>query len=105
VIFGRVAGATGSGNTRARVTDRAPGRRPDRCTIRPRAFEVRAATAEGAPGAARPGVTYHGLTSQRVRRPRPVVLRVDRRGRRVVTTVFHYLLACRTGRISFAAAP
>jgi hypothetical protein len=101
VIFGRVAGATGSGNTRARVTYRAPGRRPDRCTIRPRAFQVRAAGPEAIPGAARPGVTYHGLTNQRLRRPRPLLLRVDRRGRRVVTTVFQYLLACRTGPISY----
>jgi hypothetical protein len=97
VIFGRVDGGAGSGNARARVTYRRGGRVLSRCRMRPQGFQLRAAAPEAAAGAARPGTTYHGLTSQRANRPRPIVLRVDRLGRRVRAEIFQYRRRCGTG--------
>ena len=100
VVFGRVDGGAGSGNVRANVTYRTRGRVDRRCRIRRQGWQVRVPTAEPAGGAPRAGTVYHGLTSQRAKRPRPIVLRVDRRGRRVKAAVFQHRRACQTGRYS-----
>jgi len=101
VVFGRVDGGAGSGNVRARVTYRTRGRIDRVCRIRTQGWQVRVPSAEPAPAAPRAGTVYHGLTSQRVKRPRPIVLRVDRRGRRLKAAVFQHRRACQTGRYSY----
>jgi len=96
-VAGRIAGAAGSGIAAVRLTFRRGGRVVSRCRSGPRAWQVRAAAAEPAGAGPRPGGAYYGLTSQVVRRPRPFVLRVDPRGRRVRTAVFEYRQRCGFG--------
>jgi hypothetical protein len=98
VVFGRLDGAAGSGNARAKVTYRRNGRVQSRCTIRPQGFQLRARSAESGAGAARAGTVYNGLTGQRANRPRPFLLRVSRNGHRVVTSIFQYRRSCLGGR-------
>ena len=96
-VAGRLVGATGSGTASVRLTFRRGGRVVARCRSGARAWQVRAAAAEGVGAGPRPNGAYFGLTSQTVRRPRPLVLRVDPRGRRVRTAVFDYRQDCSFG--------
>lgn len=100
VVFGRVDGGAGSGNVRATVTYRTGGKVDATCRLRKQGFQVRAAGPEAAPGAARAGTVYHGLMSQRSKRARPFVLRVDSRAKRVRIAIFQYRRRCATGRYS-----
>jgi hypothetical protein len=102
VIFGRVDAGGGSGNARAKVTYRTHGHVDGVCRVRKQGFQVRAAGPEAAAGPARPGTTYHGLTSQSTGKPRALVLRVDRRARRVKASIFQYTRRCQTGTYSLA---
>jgi hypothetical protein len=96
-VSGQLVGTAGSGTAAVRLTFRRRGRVMARCRSGTRAWQVRAAAAEPTGAAPRANGAYFGLTSQSVRLPRPFVLRVDPRGRRVRTAVFDYRQRCGFG--------
>lgn len=96
-VAGRVAGGAGSGTASVRLTFRRGGRVVSRCRSGTRTWQVRGVAPAPGAGAPRPGGAYYGLTSQRQRRPRPFVLRVDPAGGRVRTAVFDYRQRCGFG--------
>jgi hypothetical protein len=96
-VAGQLVGTAGSGTASTRLTFRRGGRVRARCRSGTRAWQVRSPVAEAVGAAPRANGAYFGLTSQTVRRPRPFVLRVDPRGRRVRTAVFDYRQRCGFG--------
>jgi hypothetical protein len=92
VVAGRLAGATGSGIARVRLSFRRRGRVINRCSSRTHRWQVRSVAPEGPAGAPRAGALYYGLTSQGGLRP--LTLRVNRRGNRIVTTIFDMRTRC-----------
>ncbi len=100
-ITGRVVGplAAGAASTRVRLERR--GRRVGHCRTGTRAWQARAATAQGAAGVPRPGRGYFGLTGQ-APRPHAFMLHVDAAARRVQAAVFDYALECGGRRLELS---
>ena len=97
-LRGRFDGATASGTVRGRLRNRHPNGRVRRCSTRgARRWQMRLRAPAGPPGPPRARATYHGLTAEQADVPRPFVLRVGRRARRVVVSVFEYTRRCSQG--------
>jgi hypothetical protein len=94
-VRGRFDGAAAAGTVVARLRNRHPNGRVRHCATRGRArWQLRQRPAPGPPAPPRPRSTYLGLTSQAGPVPRPFLLRVNRRGSRVQTSVFEYTRSC-----------
>jgi hypothetical protein len=94
-LRGRFDGTVASGRVDARLRNRHPDGKVRRCATRGGAsWQLRQRPAPGAPALPPPGASYLGLTSQAGPVPRPFLLRVDRGGGRVVTSVFEYTRSC-----------
>jgi hypothetical protein len=102
-VSGRFDGTIATGTIRARLSDRLPSGRVQRCgTPRPEPWKAHLRPAAGAQGAPQPGGAYLGLTSQEGKRPSPFVLRVTLKGTRVGVAIFDYVRVCRKGRFALA---
>jgi hypothetical protein len=97
-LAGRVGATSATGTVSARLTLRRHGRVVARCASGTRTWQARDPAPLGAPSAARPNVSYHGLTSQETSRPWPVALKVDATGRSVPAVAFEYRHRCRSGK-------
>lgn len=100
-VLGRISGATASGIASTRLVQRRGGRVIRRCRSGRRPWQARAATAQPVFAAPVPRGAYYGLTSQRVRRPFPFVLRVSPNARRVRIAAFDYRQRCGDGAFEF----
>jgi hypothetical protein len=96
-VAGTVAGVTGSGTARLKLTFRRGGRVVGGCNSGRRAWQIRAAVPETTVGPPKANSGYYGLTSQAFKRPHAFTLHVDRRAKRVQSAVFDYRSQCRHG--------
>jgi hypothetical protein len=98
-VRGRFDGVAASGELTAELRDQeGPHGKSRRCFLPDwTGWQLRMRPVPGAAAPAQPGGTYHGLTNQSGRTPRPFLLRVDAGGGRVLASVFEYARRCRLG--------
>ena len=99
-VEGRFDGAAGSGRLTARVRDRAPGGKVERCgTRKPRPWKLNLRPVAGAPASPQARGAYLGLTAQTGGIPRAFALKVNRAANRIEEAIFLYTAPCQKGEI------